>query len=457
VLSDLDLASLEAATRSRDPMKWKSPTREDALPRRPVAIDVFSGAGGMSLGFERAGFDVLAAFDNDPVHAATYRFNFPLTATACVDVARLRASHVRAAAAEGAAKHKRPAVDMPIDCLFGGPSCQGFSEIGRMSGEDPRNSLVFDFARLVRNVRPRYFVMENVPGFASPRYAAMRGDLCRALRKAGYDLLNDGPILLDSSEYGVPQIRKRVFIVGARRGEQVPEKPVPSSAIVGARAAIGDLPDAAQFAELVTSDEVRLTDADRAGLPQPSRYVTALNRPRAGHYGFERRWDPNLLTCSGRTEHSRAVAKRLSRVAPGDVEVVSRLRRLHPDTPSYTLRAGTGRDHGSFTASRPVHYEHDRVITVREAARLHSFPDWFRFHATKWHGFRQVGNSVPPLFAEAIAATLLAAMDLEPRRPSGALPGGRLADLRFSLGQAADDFQIDRSELPRDVRRTHER
>jgi DNA (cytosine-5)-methyltransferase 1 len=131
-----------------------------------VALDLFAGAGGMSLGFEQAGFDVLAAIDIDPLHLAIHTRNFPKTAVLCEDVSNLNLASLEPIISDGLGRFGRPASwDGSIDCIFGGPSCQGFSEIGKRDINDERNDLVFAFARIVSLVRPRSFVMENVPGF----------------------------------------------------------------------------------------------------------------------------------------------------------------------------------------------------------------------------------------------------------------------------------------------------
>src|SRR5207249_1795484 len=153
---------------------------------------------------------------------------------------------------------------------------------------------------------------------------------------------------------------------------------------------------------------------------------------------YPRVWDPTWLTASGRTRHSAVVRVRFRRTAPGTEERVARLPRLDGEGQAATLRAGTGRDHGSFTSARPIHHRYDRVVTVREAARLHSLPDWFRFHVTKWHGFRQVGNSVPPALARAVAEAIIAADSRKTRRPTRKVHLGDAELLGHTLLTAAD-------------------
>jgi DNA (cytosine-5)-methyltransferase 1 len=129
--------------------------------RRPIAIDLFAGVGGLSLGFEQAGFDIVASVEYDPVHAAVHEFNFPLTKVVCDDVARIEAPSLLEAAKMGFAAHGHDDSEWTgvIDCIFGGPPCQGFSTMGKRDVSDDRNKLVYKFADLIGAIKPRYFVM----------------------------------------------------------------------------------------------------------------------------------------------------------------------------------------------------------------------------------------------------------------------------------------------------------
>ena len=147
------------------------------MAKRPIAIDLFAGAGGMTLGFEQAGFDVAAAVEIDPVHCAVHKFNFPETAVLARSVVGLTAAEIRLAAGIGNA---------PVDCVFGGPPCQGFSMIGHRVLDDPRNSLVLEFVRLVADLGARTFVFENVKGLTVGRHRKFLDELVAAFDKAGY-------------------------------------------------------------------------------------------------------------------------------------------------------------------------------------------------------------------------------------------------------------------------------
>ena len=143
-----------------------------------------------------------------------------------------------------------------------------------------------------------------------------------------------------------------------------------------------------------------------------------------------------------RTNHTDISRRRFAETEPGKVEPISRFFRLPPNGVSNTLRAGTDSARGAFTSPRPIHYEKSRCVTVREMARLHSFPDWFRFNGTKWHGARQIGNSVPPMLAKAVASQIIEALDIRPKRIKTAINLGDPRLLRMDMSQASKFWGI---------------
>jgi len=175
-----------------------------------------------------------------------------------------------------------------------------------------------------------------------------------------------------------------------------------------------------------------------------STYARTMRHPGSDERDLSHRrlHDPQVITSSQRTVHFEDVAARFAATATGAIDPISRFYRLHPEGLSATLRAGTGYDRGSFNAPRPVHYRRARVISVREAARLHSLPDWFRLHVTKWHGFRQVGNAVPPLLARAVAAEVRDRLELPRSASTRAVALGSTELLRFAMRDAADHFDV---------------
>ncbi len=355
----------------------------------------------MSLGFEQAGFDIAVGVDSDPIHLETYSRNFPGCSTVCADISRITGRQILS---------KARLDGRDIHVLFGGPPCQGFSLIGRRRADDSRNALIYHFARLVRELKPLYFVAENVEGLLRGEVADVLRSFVRRVKRAGYGVV-ETIISLDASDFGVPQRRRRVFILGYQKGLPALEYPLPLSfsnpdgRVVRPCVwdAIGDLPNVDDFGQLLT------TDVFRGPLGSPSDYASVLrgDRPDPEDASRKRKRNPDGLTGCLRTVHSPDTVRRFAHTGPGTHEPISRFYRLTQNGLAPTLRAGTGRSHGSFTAPRPIHPIYPRCITVREAARLHSFPDWFSFHPTKWHGFRQVGNSVPPLLARAIARSIV--------------------------------------------------
>lgn len=365
-------------------------TTQARLPDKPMAVDLFAGVGGMSLGFRAAGFDVVGAVELDPLNVAEYNRNFGEGSAAQGDLSALTGDEIR----ELFRLHGQN-----IDLVFGGPPCQGFSVGGTRTSGDPRNELLGHFGRLVLELQPRAFVAENVEGLTTARMSAYLEDFVDNLRDGGYSVAE--PTVLNAADFGVPQKRRRVFIAGVRNSETPIELPQPSGREVTVADAIGDLPRVDDRDDLLESDVVYDWHGRRGS------YAIRLDHEFAP---VRKPGKPRVLTGCGRTNHSATAANRFASTKPGTADPVSRFFRLALDGQARTLRAGTDSSRGSHTAPRPIHPTEPRVITVREAARLHSYPDWFSFNAAKWHAFRQIGNSVPPLLAKAVAASVAQAL-----------------------------------------------
>ncbi|WP_199178701.1 DNA cytosine methyltransferase [Acidimangrovimonas sediminis] len=396
---------------------------------RPIGVDLFSGAGGMSLGFEQAGFDVVAAVEIDPVHAAVHKYNFPKCAVIPRSVTDVTAEDIREAAGIG---------DRVVDVVFGGAPCQGFSLIGHRALDDPRNSLVKDFVRIVKELDATCFVFENVKGLTVGKHRKFLFELIEEFEALGYAVQRDWRVL-NAADYGVPQDRQRLILMGAKHGFDLPVYPAVVSKRPTCEDALNDLPDAEDFPELRSSDEVATSTFDK-----PSKYAEPLRGQGNDAWGFghPREWDSGKLTSSARTEHTEISRRRFRETNQGRVEPISRFFKLPADGVSNTLRAGTDSARGAFTSPRPIHYAYDRCITVREMARLHGFPDWFRFNATKWHGARQIGNAVPPPLARAVASSIISSLGVRPTRPSKALELGDEALLKMGNKEAAAHFGV---------------
>lgn len=420
-------------------------------PKRPISIDLFAGAGGMSLGFEQAGFDVKIAVEIDPIHCATHEFNFPHTNVICKSITDLDVGQIR-----------QILNNQEIDLIFGGPPCQGFSLMGKRVLDDPRNSLVWHFLRIIQELKPKYFVMENVPGLATGTFGQLLLEVIEKFESFGYQVVKNYQIL-NAANYGVPQNRQRLFLLGGRQNLILPNYPFlitepvkdhisalfPPSPTVGD--ALQDLPTVEEYPELEKRDWVR------AKFGKPSEHYGQYLRGKIvafNDYSYPRKYEEEILTSSLRTKHSAESMMRFAETPPGKIEPISRFYKLDPQGLCNTLRAGTASNRGAFTSPRPIHPFIPRCITVREAARLHSYPDWFRFHVTKWHGFRQIGNSVPPLLAKAIASEIIKVLSIKPKKPEEILELGDEKLLNFNMSQAAGYYGVDPHTIEPRVRKS---
>jgi DNA (cytosine-5)-methyltransferase 1 len=418
---------------------------------RPIGVDLFAGAGGLSLGFEQAGFDVVAAVEIDAVHAVVHKYNFPECAVIPRSVTEISGAAIRKAAQIG---------EKNVDVVFGGAPCQGFSLIGQRAIDDPRNSLVREFVRLVKELDASYFVFENVKGLTVGKHKKFLAELIETFELAGYSVRREWRVL-NAYSYGVPQDRERLFLLGAKRGLKIPEYPAAISSEAGmltadkgllpqgpsCHDALGDLPDAEEFSTLLTADEVKTTR-----WKTPSEYASLMRclDSKAWGFGYQRAWQPGLLTASMRTDHTDISRGRFAATTPGTVEPISRFFKLSEAGVANTLRAGTDAARGAFTSPRPIHYKYNRCVTVREMARLHGFPDWFRFNETKWHGARQIGNSVPPPLGRAVAAQVIIAMGIKPSRPQRTVALGEPKLLKMGMVEAAGFWGVPSPASKRD-------
>jgi len=364
----------------------------------PLALDLFAGCGGLSTGLLDAGVAVRAGFDMDRRSVEAFNYNHAHRGGKghLADLSRTSGAELLSLAEVG-----------KVDLIVGGPPCQPFSIIGKQLGlSDKRGNLIFDFVRLVAEINPSAFVFENVPNLLAIDGGKLFGSVVSELRQLGYQVCHD---ILYAADYGVPQMRKRVFVVGVMTRGPLAFPPSPThgagaqpdlfvgvKSYVSSREAIGDLPD---------------VDDERA-------------REFHNH-------EPTI--------HSAAMLAAFAELKPGTRDKKSFHDRLHPDRLSYTLRAGTG----NFSPLRPVHYNYDRVITVRESARLQGFgddfiwPDWI----PRLQQYRQVGNAVPPPFGKQLGEVLAAALgwqldpdglkgDAASRPPANLLTYEQRVDLR---------------------------
>lgn len=366
------------------------------LSHRPTAVDLFCGAGGFSLGIENAGFNVAVGVDIGIENAEYHAKNFPASKTICADISQLSGRDIFRAP-----HYKRLAL------VVGGPPCQGFSGAGSSDAADPRNNLILEFARLVGELQPQYFVMENVAGLLRPQHRPMVDKALQLFRDAGY--VTNNPHKLNAVNYGVPQFRERTFIVGWQEGLPsfyLPSVVLPKSDHITAGMALCDLPDASDLPELLQSDSVVV---EHWNWGYYSEYSMRMRKPPS-HLSSLREYDPMLLNGCRIPTHEEETIERFASIPIGRRDEIARKSRLRADRPALTIRAGTGRratGEGNYTFPAPIHYSRDRVISVLEAKRLFGSPDWFRVHPTRLVGGKQIGNSVPPPLAEAIGRQIM--------------------------------------------------
>jgi DNA (cytosine-5)-methyltransferase 1 len=356
-------------------------------------LDLFCGASGFGLGAELAGFNLKVAVDIDAHVTASHLTNFPNCALKLADLSRVSLGELTA---------NSPLEGERITGIIGGPPCQGFSHMGKRDENDPRNELVGAFFRLVMEGRPKFFVMENVPGILTGGFRSVLDDAIASLNGT-YEIL--GPMLLNAADYGAPTNRKRVVVIGYDRNEF---QPITAQNIHDARCqrvsveeALRDLPEPENAVEGLDGHHW----ADYPETLELSAYARLMRMPPSVDHSTDfvrAMWLRGVASGLKPTAHTAAVVNRFAALLPGGLDLPSKSRRLNPAGQCVTLRAGTASDKGSFQALRPIHPYANRMITVREAARLQGFPDWFQFHETIWHSFRMIGNSVSPIFAKAI-------------------------------------------------------
>ncbi|MDB2614184.1 DNA cytosine methyltransferase [Chlamydiales bacterium] len=352
--------------------------------RKFTVIDLFSGCGGFSYGFQEAGFQVILGVDNTEIALKTFKKNHFGSKTLLFDL------------------HEDSSIDRlvestsdnVIDVIIAGPPCQGFSLTGTRNENDKRNSLFNAVFKLAKKVKPKALIIENVPGLLNLYNGKAKKEIIQLCEEMGY---NCNPQILYAPDYGIPQIRKRVFFVAIKKTMGFFEFPKPSHQIdeyIGCEDAIGDLPD------LVTdlgNDELSY---DKKPFSQYQKAMRNGNTVLRNHLG---------------TRHTEHVINVISQVPEGgnhkdlppgvgDSRIFNEAwTRYHSKKPSKTIDTGH-RNH--------FHYKWNRVPSVRENARLQSFPDEFIFLGNKTQQYRQVGNAVPPLLGKVLGIQLKKKFDV---------------------------------------------
>ncbi len=358
-------------------------------------VDLFCGCGGFGLGAKQAGFDVVLAIDIDETLQSAYKRNFPGTRVENGDLSKMDNK-----------SWKKLLSKEKIDGVIGGPPCQGYSRMGKGDINDPRRSLLFHFYRTVNIIQPKFFIMENVEGLLDDGNIQ---ELQQAIATVDKRYTIVGPILMDASEYGAPTKRKRVVVIGYDPKDL---NAITETDLISAKKLPTTVKDAiSDFSSPISqkSDPSNYGWSAYKSIKNISAYAEKMRSQPPENMGWPAAIEKfKLGQTSGHFEtiHTEKVKKRYGGTKPGETDKVSRAKRLAWGGLCPTLRAGTGSDKGSHQAVRPLHPVEARVITVREAARLQGFPDWFCFHKAKWHSFRMIGNSVSPLVSESILSAV---------------------------------------------------
>ncbi len=318
-------------------------------------VSLFSGCGGLDLGFEKAGFDVVWANEYDSSIHATYRLNHPKTQLCTLDIREIKANNIP-----------------DCDGIIGGPPCQSWSLGGKCLGiEDDRGKLVYDYIRIVKDKKPKFFIMENVPGMVTPRHFNAFNEFLNLFRNAGYVVKYE---LMNAADFQIPQDRQRVIIVGIRKDLNVeylfPTKP--DSTPVTLLRAIGDLrtPPTPYYNERVIEENNAISNHDYYTGPYDGKFM-ARNRVRG--------WDELSFT----------------------IQAQAKNEPLHPQAPKMVYVSSNER---KFVEGKEKMY---RRLSVRECARIQTFPDSFKFIYEKvTDGYKMVGNAVPPRLAYYVALSI---------------------------------------------------
>ena len=333
-------------------------------------LDLFCGCGGMSLGFEKAGYQVILGIDIWKDALETFQFNHHNCKTLCADMSTLTGETVESTVGTSG-----------VDVIIGGPPCQGFSVAGKRIVDDERNKLYKGFVRMVEYFKPRAFVMENVPNILSIGEGVVKQSILKDFQKLGYNV--EAKVLL-ASDYGVPQNRRRAVFVGLQNGTFKFDIPTAEHKVT-TEEALSDL----------TEDTI--SDSSAYPIAPNSTYQVLMRRDSKGV------WNHDITKHNDQTKNIIAMVpdggnyKDLPKELQETRKVHIAWTRLNSKKPSITI--DTGHRHH-------FHYKWNRVPTVRESARIQSFPDDFIFLCSKTSQYKQVGNAVPPLMAQAIAEQL---------------------------------------------------
>lgn len=356
------------------------------MSKKFTCVDLFSGAGGLSRGFYDAGYDVVLGVDFDEAALKTFKENHGSAEAMKLDLFNHDNIHV--------IEDFLDKQEIILDVLVGGPPCQGFSIAGPRDMNDKRNSLYLAMVKLAERLKPQAVVLENVPGMLQTNGGIGAKRIIQDFKEIGYNMV---PKLLYAPDYGIPQIRKRVFFVGLRDGErefEFPEPIVDKEHYVTCEEAIGDLASLqTEEGEIIYGDDIQeyATEA-RTEYQKMMRKNSTKVYNHVGSIPIEK--TKKMISLVPEGKNYRALPEEYR----GLYKYHEALTRYHSKKPSLTINTG----HRSH-----FHYKWNRIPTVRESARLQSFPDDFIFYGNKSQQYRQVGNAVPPMLGQVVAKALL--------------------------------------------------
>ena len=351
-----------------------------------TCVDLFSGAGGLSRGFYDAGYNVVLGVDFDDAALQTFKANHGNAEAMKLDLF----DHNNINVIVDFLKEK----NIELDVLVGGPPCQGFSIAGPRDMNDKRNTLYLAMVKLAATLKPQAVVLENVPGMLQTNGGIGAKRIIEDFAEIGYKMT---PKLLYAPDYGIPQIRKRVFFVGLRDSEnafEFPEPFVDSKDYVTCEDAISDLPSLqTSDGEIVYGEEIQEYETEpKTEYQKMMRKNSKSVRNHIGSIPIEKTKKMISLVPEGKNY------KALPEEYRGMYKYHEALTRYNSKKPSLTINTG----HRSH-----FHYKYNRIPTVRESARLQSFPDDFIFYGNKSQQYKQVGNAVPPMLGQVVAKKIL--------------------------------------------------
>lgn len=351
-----------------------------------TVLDLFSGAGGLSRGFYDAGYEVVLGVDFDEAALKTFKENHGSAEAMKLDLF----DHNNIDIIIDYLKEN----NIKLDVLVGGPPCQGFSVAGPRDMNDKRNSLYTAMVKLAARVKPQAVILENVPGMVQTNGGIGAKRVVEDFAEIGYKMTYK---LLYAPEYGLPQIRKRVFFVGLKddtKTFEFPKAMVDKENFITCEEAIGDLPSLQTIeGQIIYGDEEQTyTTEPQNDFQRMMRKNSTVVKNHIGSIPIEKTKYMISLVPEGKNY------KALPPEYAGMYKYHEALTRYHSKKPSLTINTG----HRSH-----FHYKWNRIPTVRESARLQSFPDDFIFYGNKSEQYRQVGNAVPPMLGQVVATALI--------------------------------------------------